>query len=72
MRRHSVCLAGHLAADESGWKKKEVGGKKKKSETCFNLQLLPADLSWYLPGQSLGRVWSQHQVSSRQARVGGG
>lgn len=52
----------------------KVGEKKeekKKWETCFNLQLLPADLSWYLPGHSLGRVWSQHQVSSRQARVGG-
>lgn len=44
VRRHSVCLAGHLAADESGRKKKRK--KKRRWETCFNLQLLPADLSW--------------------------
>lgn len=43
-----------------------------KRETCFNLWPRPADLSWYLPGHSLGRVCAQHQVNTRLPRLEGG
>lgn len=40
VRRHSVCLAGHLAADESGWKKREGKKSLRRVLICSSCQLI--------------------------------